>query len=90
MDNKTFIDNLSSQTGHSKDEIASLIASLGSIISEALQNGDVIAVPTLGNFEPKMKQERMSVHPSSGKRLLVPPKLSIAFKPSSLLKQKIR
>lgn len=90
MDNKTLTDIISQNTSLSKEDIASLVEALTVVVAESLQEGDTIAVPSLGNFEPKMRLERIAMHPSSGKKLLVPPKLTLAFKPSSTLKQKLR
>ncbi len=90
MDNKTLVDIISQNTSSSKDDISSLVEALTQVVSEALQDGDTVAIPSLGNFEPKMRMERVAVHPSSGKKLLIPPKLTLAFKPSSTLKQKLR
>lgn len=90
MDNKTFIDIISAKTGKSREEAAEMTDALGIVIAEAIKEGDTIAVPSVGTFESKMRTERIAVHPSSGKRLLIPPKLTINFKPSTLLKQKIR
>ena len=39
--------------------------------------------------EAKKKVERIVVNPSTGKRMLVPPKIALSFKPSALLKSKI-
>lgn len=90
MDNKTLIDTVASRLEKSKEEIAELIDSLGIVMADVLKGGDVVAIPSVGTFETKLKAERIALHPSSGKKLLVPPKISINFKPSSLLKQKIR
>lgn len=90
MDNKTLVDIIYQNTSASKDDIFSLVEALTQVVSEALQDGDTVAIPSLGNFEPKMRMERVAIHPSSGKKLLIPPKLTLAFKPSSTLKQKLR
>ena len=42
-----------------------------------------------GNFEVKKRLERVIVNPTTGQRMLVPPKLVVAFKPSQILKAKI-
>jgi nucleoid DNA-binding protein len=44
----------------------------------------------LGNLEVKKREERVCVHPATGKRVLVPPKLIIKFKTSSVLKEKLK
>lgn len=60
------------------------------LLEESLASGDIVSLPGFGNFEPRKRNERIMSHPSSkGKRLLVPPKLVVSFKPSSVLKNKI-
>lgn len=90
MDNKTLIDTVASRLDKSHEEIAELTEALGLVIADVLKAGDVVAIPSVGTFETKLKAERIALHPSTGKRLLVPPKINITFKPSSSLKQKIR
>jgi hypothetical protein len=90
MDNKTLIDTIAGKIGKSREEVMEMTDALGIVIADTIKDGDTIAIPSVGTFEPKLRAERIAVHPSSGKRLLVPPKLSIYFKPSTLLKQKIR
>mgnify|MGYP002524456666 FL=1 len=51
---------------------------------------DSIAVPGFGTFEAKKKNERVVVNPSSGKRMLVPPKITLGFKVSNVLKSKLK
>lgn len=59
------------------------------LLSEKGAEMDVVAVPGFGTFEPKKRLERINVHPASGKRMLLPPKIVMNFKPSALLKQKV-
>ena len=90
MDYKTLLDTLASRLGKDREEIAGMVEDFGSVITDILKTGDIVAIPTVGTFETKLKAERVALHPSSGKKLLVPPKITINFKPSTLLKQKIR
>ena len=62
----------------------------GRVTEIFVKEGDMVSMPGFGTFEPKKRMEREAVHPSSGKRILIPPKLTMVFKPSTLLKQKIR
>lgn len=89
MDNKTLIDSLSKRCGRSKADVTTLINGLAETIRDKCSDMDIVAVPGFGSFEPKKRLERVSIHPQTGKRLLVPPKIVVAFKPSALLKQKM-
>lgn len=90
MDNKTFIDAVASRLNKNREEVSELAEAFGVVMADILKAGDIVAVPSVGTFETKLKAERVALHPSSGKKLLVPPKITINFKPSALLKQKIR
>ena len=67
-----------------------MIASLLSDMSRQLEEGNVISVQGFGTFEVKKKAERISVNPTTKQRMLVPPKLVLTYKPSSLLKDKFK
>lgn len=51
---------------------------------------DAVAIPGFGTFEPRMRRERINVQPVSGRRMLLPPKVVLGFKPSALLRQKLK
>lgn len=90
MDNKTLVNTLSQRLGREPEYVELLLRSVANILAEAVRQGDIVAVPGFGTFEPKMRAERITNHPSTGKRILVPPKLSMIFKPSAILKQRVR
>lgn len=89
MDNKKFIEALSSRLDISVSSVNILIESLNKEISTSIINLDSVVVPGFGIFESKLREERVALHPASGKRLLVPPRMFISFKQSPVLKQKI-
>lgn len=90
MDNKTLIDNIAAECSMKRDEVQDLLSDFYDILARHCVEMDSLLVPGFGQFEPKKRKERLTVHPSSGKRLLVPPKLVVSFKPSAILKSKIR
>lgn len=90
MDNKTLIETLSKRLGRNKTEVSSMINGLSMVIKNRCSDMDVVAIPGFGSFEAKKRLERVSVHPQTGKRLLIPPKITLTFKPSALLKQKLK
>ncbi len=53
------------------------------------QEDSEVAVSGLGSFEIKKKGERIMANPSTGKKMLLPPKLSLIFKMSPTYKNKI-
>ena len=57
-------------------------AELADTLASALEMDNEVVVAGLGNFEAKHKKERVMVNPSTGKKMLVPPKVVINFKMS--------
>lgn len=90
MDNKTFTEEIAKRMNRNKKDVSTLMDALASVIKEKCGTMDSIAIPGFGSFEPKKKLERITVHPSTGKRILIPPKITLTFKASSLLKSKLR
>ena len=59
-------------------------------MTERLVEGDSVQLSNLGVFEVKKKLERIIVSPGTGQRMLVPPKLTLAFKPNSTWRTQIK
>lgn len=90
MNTKEFISELSRRSGYANKDTSRLVAAVLSIMTQELQDGNSIAVQGFGTFEVKKKLERISVHPMTGQRMLVPPKLVLTYKPSTTLKEKFK
>ena len=89
MDYKNFVQELSLRLDISVATVNAMIESVNTEFAKNASNLDGVVVPGFGIFEPKLRQERISVHPASGKRLLVPPRILLSFKQSPVLKQKL-
>lgn len=90
MDHKTLIEKLSNRTGLDKVDATAILDAFVDVLSERCGDMETPAISGFGMFEPKLRQERINRHPASGKRMLLPPKITLTFKPSAMLKQKIR
>jgi DNA-binding protein HU-beta len=53
-------------------------------------DGNTITFHGFGSFELKRKEERLSVHPATGARTMIPPKQVVNFKQSTTLKSKLK
>ncbi len=89
MNNKEFINELSTQTGLSAKDAASYSALLVSNLSQHLAEEDNVNISGFGLFEVKRKMERIIINPASKQRMLVPPKIVVGFKPAPTLKERI-
>ena len=60
------------------------------IITKELVKNNVVSIINFGTFEIKQRQERISIHPNTGKKLLVPPKLIIRYRSATSFNKKLK
>ncbi|MBO7248284.1 MAG: HU family DNA-binding protein [Bacteroidaceae bacterium] len=89
MNNKLFLKELSKRCDINMDTAQSMLQSLLEVMQKQWQEGDSVSITGFGLFEVKKKNERISVNPGTKKRVLIPPKLVLSFKPSVMLKDKL-
>ncbi len=90
MNHKDFIASMSGKCGLSLQETERQVDNLVSVMESVLTENDSISVSGFGVLEVRKKMERVSVNPGNGQRMLIPPKLVLNYKPSALLKDKIK
>ena len=90
MNNKEFITELARQNKMKIADAQQMMNTLIDILGENFQEGTSVQLPNFGVFEVKKKKERVMVSPTTGQRFLVPPKLTLAFKPALVTKDKIK
>lgn len=90
MNNKEFIAELARRTKSNTKETQQRMNFLIKEITEHLCNEDMISISDFGTFETKKRLERVLVSPTTGQRMLVPPKMVVGFKQSNVLKSKIQ
>ena len=89
MNNKDFIAELAQQTGYSTEDTQRFVNSIVEAMGDHFQEDDTVVIPSFGTFEVK-KLERVMVNPSTGQRMLVPPKLVLNFKPNVSWKERVK
>ena len=90
MNNKEFIAELARRTKSSTKEAQQKMNAHVQEITERLCDEDSIMISNFGTFETKTRLERVLVSPTTGQRMLVPPKIVVGFKQSNTLKSKIK
>ena len=90
MTNKDFIAELVQRTGYSSDDTQKMVNAIVEKMGDHFQEDDAVLIPTFGTFEVKKKLERIMVNPSTGQRMLVPPKLVLNFKPNASWKERVK
>ena len=80
MNNKEYIAELSRHTGFSQDDTQRMVRCVVEGMSQKFDEGIGVSIANFGVFEIKKRMERIVVNPSSGQRMLVPPKIVVTFK----------
>lgn len=86
MNNKEFIAQLAATLGYTQINTQRMVTAVIDALGDTFQEGKSVAIPDFGVFEVKKKMERIIVNPSTQKRMLVPPKLVLNFKPHKKLR----
>lgn len=89
MNNKDFILALSKRTGYKTSDVQHMVRTSVNAITESLVEEGGVTLSRLGSFDVKKRNERIINNPSTGQRMLVPPKLVVNFKPVSSAKEKM-
>lgn len=90
MNNKDFIATLADRLGYSADDTQKMVDIVIEAMGDHFQEDKSVLVPNFGTFEVKKKMERIMVNPSTGQRMLVPPKLVLNFKPNASWKELVK
>lgn len=86
MNNKEFIAELSQRSGYSQESTQRLVRSVIEAMATQFDDGENVAIANFGTFELKKRMERIVVNPTSGQRMMVPPKIVLGFKPAQAVK----
>lgn len=90
MNNKEYISELSQQCGYSQENTQKLVRCVVEAMVSKLEEGEDVQIPDFGVFELKNRMERIVVKPSTGQRMLVPPKIVVNFKLAQSVKDKLK
>ena len=77
------------ETGLPQSEAAELVETLIETIAERLSAGDTVGISGFGSFRVRDKGPREGRNPRTGEPAPIPARRVVAFRPSTLLKQRI-
>lgn len=89
MNNKELLATLSDRLGITRRLATEMLDASTSAIVGKMKEGNTLMLQGFGSFEVRKKADRIIVNPSSGRQMVVPPKLTLVFKPSDTYKSKI-
>lgn len=90
MEHKELVSKLQQRLGKSREEVEKMLDGYCRVVVERCAQLDTVPVQGLGTFEARKKMERISVNPTTGKRMLIPPKIVLTFKPNSAIKNYLK
>lgn len=90
MTNLELIAFLAKRLDWTQKQTSDMLDATVSLITENLEKGNSLNIQGFGLFETKKKGERISVNPVSKQRFLVPPKITVSFRPGQTLKDNLK
>lgn len=89
MDHKTIVGTIAKKMGRESRDINALIEGLAQVMKERCGELDAVAIPGFGTFEPIKEDEKIVPDLVTHKRIMMPPAITLTFKPSALLRKRI-
>ena len=90
MNHKEFIAELAQRTGYSRAVTQSFVRTAIEAMADTFDEAGSVSLTSFGTFEVKKRLERIVVNPSTGQRMMVPPKLVLNFRPTSSVKDRLK
>ena len=78
------------EVGRSRNESADLLEMVLGEITGALLKGEPVKISSFGSFSVRQKGQRIGRNPKTGDEVLILPRKVLVFRPSQLLKARIR
>lgn len=90
MNNKEFEKRLAEKLPLKSEVIQQISEELIKLIEQYLAQNQTVQFTEFGTFEMKKRGERITKHPSTKNRILIPPKLIINFSPVKSIKDNFK
>lgn len=81
---------MAERLGKTQKETAAMLDATAKCIISSLTEENQVVMHGFGAFEVRKKQERVLVNPSTKQQMIVPPKLTLAFKAGGAYKNKVK
>ena len=89
MTKADLVEEISAQTGVSKNHTAVIVDGMLDAVSRALSEGNHLEIRGFGTFKVRERRARRARNPRSGSEVMVPAKPVPVFKPSKELKAQV-
>jgi integration host factor subunit alpha len=78
------------EVGLSRNESADLLELVLNEITQSLLKGETVKISSFGSFSLRQKSQRIGRNPKTGEEVTILPRKVLVFRPSQLLKGRIR
>lgn len=78
------------EVGLSRNESADLLELVLNEITQSLLKSETVKIPSFGSFSVRQKGQRIGRNPKTGEEVPILPRKVLVFRPSQLLKARIR
>lgn len=90
MNTNEFVEAVADEARLKKVQAKETIDAVFTAIAKGLVAGEKITITGFGTFEVKDKPERLGVNPSTGEKITIPARKSVAFKAAKNLKDQVK
>jgi DNA-binding protein HU-beta len=90
MNKSELIDAIAENTNISKKDVGSVIDAMQDVISNALANGDKVALTGFGTFQTSDRKARTGINPATGEKIQIAACTVPKFVCGKTLKEKVK
>jgi integration host factor subunit alpha len=78
------------KVGLSRSESADFVGQVLKAITDCLEKGETVKLSSFGSFKVRKKTQRIGRNPKTGVEVPIAPRRVMVFKPSAILKQRMK
>jgi integration host factor subunit alpha len=89
MTKADIVAEMSRSIGLTKKDSTEIVELILEVVKANLEQGATVKVSGFGNFIPRAKKTRKGRNPKTGEEILIPPRRSLSFHPSHVLRDRV-
>ena len=78
------------EVGLSRNESADLVETVLNEVADALERGEMVKISSFGSFSVRQKGRRIGRNPKTGEEVPILPRRVLVFRPSHVLKNRLK
>jgi len=89
MDSKTLVQRISRAIGDDTKRTSAILDAFADVLRSAATTRSNVAIPSFGTFMTIKADEEIITDRVTGRRMLLPPQVTVEFQPASMLRKKL-